>query len=189
MQVVERGEDRLAPRVHVRPWRRAARRRRDARRNPACRRSGAVGLDAVEHAVDDLGDARLRAASIRRDENAGISSRRTRACCSPSIWVTNCASMILLNCSQPGPRGISEAKRLGVGEHPVHVGVAADDDLRRALAEHIERRPPRPFRHVAVGVRLEIGAAEVDVDDLVSGRVPPTPLTSRERPTGTASAT
>ena len=48
--------------------------------------------------------------SIRRDENAGISRRRTRACCSPSIWVTNCASMILLNCSQPGPRGISEAK-------------------------------------------------------------------------------
>ena len=35
----------------------------------------------------------------------------------------------------------------GVGEHLVDVGVAPDDDLRRAVAEHIERRLPRPARH------------------------------------------
>ena len=57
---------------------------------------------------------------------------------------------------------------LGVGEHLVHVGVAADHDLRRALAEHVERRPPRPFGHVAVGVGLEFGAAEIDVDDVAA---------------------
>ncbi len=79
--------------------------------------------------------------------------------------------MILLNCSQPGPRGISEANVCGIGEHLVHVGIAADHHLRLALAEHIERRPPRPFGHVAVRVRLELGAAEIDVDDVVGVQV------------------
>jgi hypothetical protein len=44
----------------------------------------------------------------------------------------------------------------------MHVGVAADHHLRRALAEHIERPPPRPFGHVAVRVRFELGTAEID---------------------------
>ena len=61
-----------------------------------------------------------------------------------------------------GPEG------LGVGKHPMHVGVAADHHLRRALAEHIERASPRPFGHVAVCVRLELGAAEIDVDDVAA---------------------
>ena len=59
-------------------------------------------------------------------------------------------------------------ERLGVGEHLVDVGVAADDHLRRALAEHIERRPLRPLGHVAMGVGLELGAAEIDVDDVAA---------------------
>jgi hypothetical protein len=37
----------------------------------------------------------------------------------------------------------------------MHVGVAADHHLWR-----------RPFRHEAVRVRLELGAAEIDVDDV-----------------------
>ena len=57
-------------------------------------------------------------------------------------------------------------ERLRIGEDLVHVGVAADDHLRLAVAQHVERRPPRPFRHVPVRVRLELGAAEVDVDDV-----------------------
>ena len=57
---------------------------------------------------------------------------------------------------------------LGLGKHAMHVGVAADHHLRRALAEHIEWAPSRPFGHVAMRVRLELGAAEIDVDDVVA---------------------
>ena len=109
--------------------------------------------------------------SIRRDENAGISRRRTRACCSPSIWVTNCASMILLNCSQPGTARHLGGEGLGVGEHLVHVGVAADHHLRRALAENVERLAARPVGHEAVGIGLELGAAEIDVDDVAAVQI------------------
>ena len=37
--------------------------------------------------------------AIRREENAGISSRRSRACRSPSIWVMNSMPMNLSYCS------------------------------------------------------------------------------------------
>ena len=60
---------------------------------------------------------------------------------------------------------------LRIGEHLVHVGVAADHDLRLALAQHVERRPPRPFGHVPVRVGLELGAAEIDVDDVAGVQV------------------
>ena len=69
---------------------------------------------------------------------------------SPSICVTNCASLILLNCSQPGPRGISDLK-VRYGKHPMHVGVASDHHLRRALPSASNGRRRAPFGHVAVG--------------------------------------
>ena len=59
----------------------------------------AVALDVVEHAFDDLGRCSASTCAMRRDENAGISSRRSRACCSPSIWVMNSMPMNLSYCS------------------------------------------------------------------------------------------
>jgi hypothetical protein len=59
-------------------------------------------------------------------------------------------------------------ERLGLRKHAVNVGVAAHNHLWRAIAEHIERAPSRPFGHVAVRVRLELGAAEIDVDDVAA---------------------
>jgi hypothetical protein len=50
----------------------------------------------------------------------------------------------------------------------MHIGVAADHHLRRALTEHIKWAPSRPFGHVAVRVRLELGAAEIHVDDVAA---------------------
>jgi hypothetical protein len=50
----------------------------------------------------------------------------------------------------------------------MHVGIAADYHLWRAAAEHIEGAPSRPFGHVAVRVRLELGAAEIEVDDVAA---------------------
>ncbi len=57
---------------------------------------------------------------------------------------------------------------LRVGEHAMYVGVAADHHLRRPLAEHVKRAPPRPFGHVPVRAGLEFGAAEIDVDDVAA---------------------
>ena len=57
---------------------------------------------------------------------------------------------------------------LGVRKHAMHVGVAADHHLRRAIAKHVERGSSRPFGHVAMRVRLELGAAEIDIDDVAA---------------------
>jgi len=71
-----------------------------------------------------------------------------------------------------GPARHLGAEGLGVGEHLVDVGVAADHHLNgplgRPLADHVERPPRRPFGHEAVRVRLELGAAEIDVDDVAA---------------------
>ena len=48
------------------------------------------------------------------------------------------------------------------------VGVAADNHLRRAIAEHVERRPPRPSGDVAVGVRLNSALPKIEIDDLAA---------------------
>jgi len=74
--------------------------------------------------------------------------------------------MILLNCSQPGPRGISEANVCVSEKKPCARRRNGRHHLRLALAEHVERRPPRPLGHVPVRVRLELGAAEVDVENV-----------------------
>jgi hypothetical protein len=76
--------------------------------------------------------------------------------------------MILLNCSQPVAARHFRLEGLGLRKHAMHVGVAADHHLWRALAEHIERAPSRPIGHVAVRVRLELGAAEIHVDDVAA---------------------
>jgi hypothetical protein len=55
---------------------------------------------------------------------------------------------------------------LRIRENLVDVSVTADHHLRLAVSQHVERRPPRPFGHVPVGVRLELGAAKINVDDV-----------------------
>ena len=57
-------------------------------------------------------------------------------------------------------------ERLRIGEDLVHVGVTADHHLRLAVAQHIERRPPRTFGHIPMRVRFELGAAKINVDDV-----------------------
>ena len=52
----------------------------------------------------------------------------------------------------------------------MHIGVAADHDLGRALAEHVERRPPSPLGHVAVSVGLEGVVSKVRDGAYISGR-------------------
>jgi hypothetical protein len=61
-------------------------------------------------------------------------------------------------------------ERLRIGENLVHVGIATDHHLRLAVAQHVERRPPRPFGHVPVRVRLELGAAKIMKTTLLSSR-------------------
>ena len=57
---------------------------------------------------------------------------------------------------------------LGIRKHAMHVGVTAHNHLRRAIAKHIERASSRPFGHVAVRVRFELGTAKIDVDDVAA---------------------
>ena len=72
-------------------------------------------------------------------------------------------------------------------ENLVDVGVSADHHLRLAVAQHLERRPPRPFGHVHVRVRLELGAAKVNVDDNLMRAVKPvTSLISKSEQWGFA---
>ena len=59
-------------------------------------------------------------------------------------------------------------KPFGVRKHLVHVGVAPDDHLGRAIAENIERRLPRPVRDQAVRILFEFSAAEVDRHDFAA---------------------
>src|SRR5262245_29012403 len=50
-----------------------------------------------------------------------------------------------------------------VGENLVHVGITADNDLGRAIVQHVERWPPGPLREMLARVRFEVGAAEVNL--------------------------
>src|SRR5262245_10633805 len=51
-----------------------------------------------------------------------------------------------------------------VGKNLVHVGITADNDLRRTVVQDVERWPPGPLGEMFVRVRFEVGTAEVDLD-------------------------
>jgi hypothetical protein len=57
---------------------------------------------------------------------------------------------------------------ISVRKHAMHVGIAADHHLLRPIAEHIEWASSRPFGHLTVRIRLELGAAEIDVDHVAA---------------------
>jgi hypothetical protein len=114
---------------------------------------GPVGLDTIQHAVDDPGDALLEPLDPLR-RNAGINRQRTRACCSPSICVTNCASMIFVELLPARATRHLRRERLRIGENLVQVDVSVDDHLRVNVAQHVERRSPRPFGMCPCAFRL-----------------------------------
>src|ERR1700741_273856 len=57
---------------------------------------------------------------------------------------------------------------LGVRKHLTYVGITADHDLRRLPSpDDVERAAPRPPGDVLVRVRLELGAARIELDHVV----------------------
>ena len=85
--------------------------------------SGPFASIAVKHFINDSGDTVLKLLD-RRDENAGISRRRTRACCSPSICVTNCGKHYLIELLPPRAARHLGLESISVRKHAMHVGVA-----------------------------------------------------------------
>jgi hypothetical protein len=166
-QVVERDEDRLAVLVHVHHGIQQG--IDDQMRAVVLHavKRGAVRLDAVEHAVDDPGNALFKLLDPPRRERW-----RQQAADTGMLLAVHLRDELreydlveLLPAATARHLGLEV---LGLGEHAMHVGVPADHHLRRALADHIERPPPRPFGHVPVRVRLERGAAEIDIDDVAA---------------------
>ncbi len=124
-------------------------------------------FDLVEHAVDDPGDALLKLLDPPRRER-----RHQQAANAGVLLAVHLGDELrvhdLVELLPARPARHLGGEGLGVGEHAMHVGVAADHHLGLALAEHIERRTPRPFGHVTVRIGLELGAAEIDVDDVAA---------------------
>ena len=129
--------------------------------------SGPFFFDFVEHAIDHRRDALLKLLDPPRRER-----RHQQAANAGVLLAVHLRDELrvhefveLLPARALGHFGV---EGLGVGEHLVHVGIAADHDLRRALAEHVERRAAPPLGHVPVGVGLELVTAEIDVDDVAA---------------------
>ena len=166
MHVVERDEDRLAPRVHLDH---GLEQRIDHEMRAEVLHAvelGAVRLDAVEHAVDDRGDALLQLLDPPRRER-----RHQQAADAGMLLAVHLGDELrvheLVELLPAGTARHLRGEGLGVGEHAVHVGVAADHHLRRALAaahRTAAAAPIRPCGDVRVG--LELGAAKIDVDDV-----------------------
>ena len=164
---MEGDEDRLAPRVHGDD---RLQQRVDHEIGAKIRHAvegRPVGLDPVQHALDDLRDAVLELLDAPRRER-----RHQQAADAGMLLAVHLRHELrvhdLVERLPARPARHFRREGLGIGEHLVHIGVAADDHLRRPVAQHIERRPPRPFGHVPVRVGFEVGAAEIDVDDVAS---------------------
>ena len=67
-----------------------------------------------------------------------------------------------------GPTRHFRSECFGVGKYLARVVVAADDHLRPlSWRDGVERRPLRPFGHVAMRMGLELGAARIEFDHIV----------------------
>ena len=126
---------------------------------------GALRLDSIEHAVDDTGDGLLKLRDAprreRRDQETANAGMLRAVHLGDELRIHDLVELLPSRAARH-----LRGECLGVGEHPMHVGIAADHHLGRPAAEHIEWRAARPLGHVTVRVRLELGAAEVDVDDI-----------------------
>ncbi len=167
MHIVERDEDRLAALVHIHH---GIQQSIDDEMRAVVLHAvelGAVCLDAVEHAVDDLGDALLELLDPARRK-----CRHQQAADTSMLLAVHLRDELgehdLIELLPAGAARHLRPEGLGLRKHAMHVGIAADHHLWRPVAEHIERGPSRPFGHVAVRVRLELGAAEIDVDDVAA---------------------
>ena len=164
---MERDEDRFAALVHIHH---GIQQGIDDEMRPEVLHAvelGAVCLDAVEHAVDDPGDAVLKLLDPPRRE-----CRHQQAADTGMLLAVHLRDELrehdLIELLPAGAARHLGLEGLGVRKHAMDVGVAADHHLRRAIAEHIEWASSRPFGHVAVCVRLELGAAKIDVDDVTA---------------------
>jgi hypothetical protein len=162
---VERHEDRLAPFVHVHH---CIKQRIDDEMCtviPHAIERRPVGLDPVQHAVDDRGDALLKlfdpSRRERRNQQAADAGMLLAVHLRNELRVHDLVELLPARATRHRRR-----ERLGIGEDLVHVGVSADDYMRRAVAQHIKRRPPRPFRHVPVCIRFKRSATKINVDDV-----------------------
>ena len=128
---------------------------------------GAVCLDAVEHAVDDPGDIVLKLLDPPRRECWHQQAADTGMLLAVHLRDELREHDLIELLPARAARHL-RLEGLSVRKHAMHVSVPADHDLRRALAEHIEWASSRPFGHVTVRVRLELGTAEIDVDDVAA---------------------
>jgi hypothetical protein len=97
---------------------------------------GAVLLDRVEHAVDDPGDARLELLDPPRRER-----RHQQTADAGVLLAVHLGDELrvhdLVVLLPAGPARHLGAEGLGVGEHLVHVGVAADHHLTGPLGRSL----------------------------------------------------
>jgi len=105
-------------------------------------------------------------AGLGRGHKTGASRRRTRACCFAvhlrhELRVHDLVELLPARATRHLRR-----ECLRIGKNLVHVGVPADDHLRLAVAQHVERRPLRLLGHMPVCVRFELDAAKINVDDV-----------------------
>jgi hypothetical protein len=162
---VERGEDPLTPCVHVHH---RLEQRIDDEMPAVVQHAiehGAVGLDPVQHAVYDPGDALLElfdpSRRERRHQQAADAGMLLAVHLRHELRVHDLVELLPARTARH-----LRCERLRIRENLVDVGVTADHHLRLAIAQHVERRPPRPIGHMHVRVRLELGAPKINVDDV-----------------------
>src|SRR5262249_16129997 len=164
-RIVERNEDRFAALVHTHHGIQQSHDNEITTIVLHAVKLGAVCLDAVEHAVYDFGDAVLELLDPARRK-----SRQQQAPNTSMLLAVHLRDELgehdLIELLPAGAARHFRLEDLGLRKHAMHVGVAADHHLRRALYEHVKWPPSRPFGHVAMRVRLELGAAEIHVDDV-----------------------
>ena len=125
----------------------------------------AAGLDAVEHALDDLADAGFEPVHAARRE--GWQQQAANPGVALAVHLGDeLHAHELVELLEAGTARHFRGETRGVGEDFLHVGIAAADDLGRPVCKYVERRAPCPFGQDGARVLFERAAAEVDVDHI-----------------------
>src|SRR5262249_56179135 len=113
---------------------------------------GPVCLDTIEHAVDDPSDALLELFDPARRK-----CRQQQAPDTSMLFAIHLGDELgkhdLIELLPTGAARHLGLERLGLGKHAVHVGVAADNHLWRAAADHPESAAPPPLGHAPAPLR------------------------------------